>query len=366
MNIAFIVKFSANSYSGGRIHALALAYAFACVGYDVDIYTNTIPIFLKDLPDGEAKERICFYANRLFLHKIRKPYVHIVVVPHLACKIPGFDPFVFYPFVRMMKKVNKCLLWYIDFESPNWINETDTFIRNISDYRDSNKLIKNVDIILSTTKIGSEYAKVYYKKYNPQLQFHQLYLSINSTVANKVFGVVKKSNSVCFFGRFNLQYKNPTSLINIIRSLPCDFTLKIIGNKSAVNATLLECITNEAKKKNIVLAFYSKINDEQKFTLLASARLLLFTSKFEGYGLPPIEAQYVETPVLCSDLPVLREVNPLARFTNFDDVIQLEKDILDVLGSPPSPASLHESIAAFATYERFSANLKQIINSIYK
>jgi glycosyltransferase involved in cell wall biosynthesis len=96
--------------------------------------------------------------------------------------------------------------------------------------------------------------------------------------------------------------------------------------------------------------------------LLASVRLLLFSSKFEGYGLPIVEAQYVGTPVLCADLPVLREVNPLAKFTNFDDDIQLKKDILDILSHPPSLMYLCESVVGFATYEQFSQNLKKTIN----
>jgi glycosyltransferase involved in cell wall biosynthesis len=361
MRISFIVKFSANSYTGGRIHALALAYAFARIGYNVDIYTNTIPVFLKDLPDGEAKERIYFYVNRLFLHKIRKPYAHIVVVPHLACKIPGFDPFIFYPFVRMMKKVNKCLLWYIDFESPDWINETDTSFRDISLYRYCNTILRNTDVILSTTKIGKVYAKQYYTKYNAKLHFRQLYLAINSVVADKI-GIVEKTNSIVFFGRFNQQHKNPSSLLNIIKAMPMGFDLLIIGNKNTIDGVFLKQINDEAKKKNIKITFHSNVSDEQKFLLLACARLLLFSSKFEGYGLPPVEAQYVGTPVLCTDLPVLREVNPLAKFTDFDDITRLGKDIMDMLSNPPSPVQLRGSVAGFATYEQFCQNLKSIIN----
>jgi len=41
--------------------------------------------------------------------------------------------------------------------------------------------------------------------------------------------------------------------------------------------------------------------------LLAQARALLFPSFAEGFGLPPFEAMARGTPVICSDLPVLRE-----------------------------------------------------------
>ncbi len=43
-------------------------------------------------------------------------------------------------------------------------------------------------------------------------------------------------------------------------------------------------------------------------TLLQGARALLFPSLAEGFGLPPLEAAALGTPVIASDLPVLREV----------------------------------------------------------
>lgn len=42
--------------------------------------------------------------------------------------------------------------------------------------------------------------------------------------------------------------------------------------------------------------------------LMARARALVFPSLAEGFGLPPLEAAARGLPVLCSDLPVLREV----------------------------------------------------------
>lgn len=49
-------------------------------------------------------------------------------------------------------------------------------------------------------------------------------------------------------------------------------------------------------------------DDATVSALLRHARALLFPSLAEGFGLPPCEAAALGVPVLCSDLPVLREV----------------------------------------------------------
>lgn len=48
-------------------------------------------------------------------------------------------------------------------------------------------------------------------------------------------------------------------------------------------------------------------SDAQIAQLLESSLALIFVSKEEGQGLPPLEAMAAGCPVICSDLPVLRE-----------------------------------------------------------
>jgi glycosyltransferase involved in cell wall biosynthesis len=50
------------------------------------------------------------------------------------------------------------------------------------------------------------------------------------------------------------------------------------------------------------------LTDGAVAALLQGARALLFPSLAEGYGLPLVEAAALGTPVVCSDLPICREV----------------------------------------------------------
>lgn len=56
--------------------------------------------------------------------------------------------------------------------------------------------------------------------------------------------------------------------------------------------------------------FVGSKDDQELSSLYTNASALVFPTSFEGFGLPPIEALSAGTPVIASDIPVLREVLP--------------------------------------------------------
>ena len=52
----------------------------------------------------------------------------------------------------------------------------------------------------------------------------------------------------------------------------------------------------------------TRSRNEGLASLYEQAQLVLFPSLYEGFGLPAVEAQWAGAPLVCSDLPVLREV----------------------------------------------------------
>lgn len=78
------------------------------------------------------------------------------------------------------------------------------------------------------------------------------------------------------------------------------------------------------------LHFTGYVSEPQKFDLLSGCEAFIFPSFSEGFGIPIIEAALFGAPIICSDIPVFREVtNGLASF--FD---------------PASPPTLVEKIEA--------------------
>ena len=75
--------------------------------------------------------------------------------------------------------------------------------------------------------------------------------------------------------------------------------------------------------------------------VVAGARLLAFPSRYEGFGLPPLEAMAAGVPVVASDLPAVREVTGgLVRLAPVGDVDALAGALLAELRAPTPPERL--------------------------
>jgi glycosyltransferase involved in cell wall biosynthesis len=106
--------------------------------------------------------------------------------------------------------------------------------------------------------------------------------------------------------------------------------LVIVGNYDAFRTSDSQTIQliNE-ENENIV--FTGAINDRDLFDFLTHATLLVQPSKYEGFGLPPLEALYLGCPVLLSDIPVFEEnyMDFPVTFFHLEDIDDLSKKLLE-------------------------------------
>lgn len=97
------------------------------------------------------------------------------------------------------------------------------------------------------------------------------------------------------------------------------------------------------------------VDDAALRQVVAGAAALVLPSRYEGFGLPPLEAFACGTPVVVSDLPVLREVSgPLAVYARPGDPDALAEAVLAVLaddGGAVARAARRNRAATF-TWQR--------------
>ncbi len=107
--------------------------------------------------------------------------------------------------------------------------------------------------------------------------------------------------SVLFVGRL-VEDKNISFLINAWKQIPSNITLNIVGTGPLMNA-----LTKQARgMQNII--FHGYVNDENLWRFFRSTDMLVCPTRFEGFGMPPMQSLYFEKPCLASDLPILRSV----------------------------------------------------------
>lgn len=117
-----------------------------------------------------------------------------------------------------------------------------------------------------------------------------------------VFTPKAPEKSLVYMGSF-LPYKNVDTLARAMSLLP-GYTLYLLSNVTDDEKQhLLDLVDDPAQ-----LVFENGASDERYHELLSSAHAFVTASKFEGFGIPLLEAQANNAPVVCSDIPIFHEV----------------------------------------------------------
>jgi len=174
----------------------------------------------------------------------------------------------------------------------------------------------------------------------------------------KILGSNKSINSV--YQSFNFHktsssnYKTPKNyllhigsfekrkdLITLVKAfkLVNDPSLKLVlagsqiinGNSEVLGEIKTFVLQNKLEDKVILAGFVSK---EEASILYKNARIYVFPSLDEGFGIPILEALSFSLPVICSDIDVFKEVGgDYVEYFKVGDSISLSEKIISVLGS---------------------------------
>lgn len=118
---------------------------------------------------------------------------------------------------------------------------------------------------------------------------------------------------------------------NIIRSCQAfkEFTLKYKTYK-LVLTSIYSFKTKEKILKilNNNVIFVGQVDDNDLSWLYKHAKALLFTSEYEGLGMPILEAMQANVPIVCSDIEIMREIaGESVYYANPYDVIDIASEL---------------------------------------
>lgn len=112
--------------------------------------------------------------------------------------------------------------------------------------------------------------------------------------------------------------------------------------------------------------FTEYVSDTDLSALYSSCMLFVYPSRYEGFGLPPLEAMSCGAPVIASRIPSITEVvGSVARLVNPDDVADIENAIVELARSSGSRQRM--SLAGVKRASEFSwANHATRVRAVYQ
>jgi glycosyltransferase involved in cell wall biosynthesis len=111
---------------------------------------------------------------------------------------------------------------------------------------------------------------------------------------------------ILFVGRLELK-KGLDYLLEAFSQLAdSGIKLKLVGKPGFGYEKLTEIIANKNLSERVEVVGF--VDDNLLKKLYLGARFFVFPSRYEGFGMPILEAMSAGVPILCSDIEVLREI----------------------------------------------------------
>ena len=324
MKICFIGSMPRYNYSGGRLLALNFAEALSRSKENaVSFYTNSLTSMLDEFPaDSRLSLRVSDnWGKRLrFEHK----FDVVIIVPQLAAIETHFK------MLQFAKRVSRKVV-LLNFESPNWINEVSPFKRDESNWDGWKLIASEANAILSISAESDKFARIFYRNINPNLDYGYCYTCINSFAADSVTAPLVPSKRVIMLTRRDA-HKGFASLDVFESSAFRGYEVCVAFGSGALTKLEENRITKSLSQYGVGFRPLGLIAGRAKFAILKDSKALFFPTRFEGFGIPPLEAGYCGVNVVCSDLPVLREFGEKAfYYADPDDLNSQRGQLLQAL-----------------------------------
>ncbi len=245
-------------------------------------------------------------------------------------------------------------------------------------YKRITSVLKYADVILSISEFTKKELLGLFPKYDekkiitvyipvPAYEEEKI-LSDNNVfqeIVLKKYGL-KKGEFVLYVGMIEMR-KNIQRLIqsytHILENL--DMPLVLVGSKGWGIKEIRESIPKSLKEKFMFLGYAPTVD---KLILYKTAKLFVFPSLYEGFGLPPLEAMSCGCPVVTSNISSLPEIcGDAAYYVDPYDIDSIIDGILNVVTNDNVRNELIKKgyeRANFFSFENFGNRLKNVLDKI--
>ncbi len=356
MRIAIHAINSPSDYSGGRFAAWMMAEALAERGHEVVLRTTCRPVFCRDFAAYPAHDTIRVVTDGGGpWRKAPEPCDLVIVVPHATRDM------LFYRRALLHARRAGAKLALLNFESANWFNSLSPEPRDPCLWNGWRYIATRASLVLSTAQEGTRFAREFYDNAN-ETAFDHCLLGLNSRVTDSVPPMPREKRIVLITRLTKGNgHKGGNRLDDILCEAMRGYTLVLIVGVGTLSETHADGLQRLADAHGVRLEFLYRLSEREKFIELKRSALVLFPSLFEGYGLPPVEAQYCNTPCVAFDLPVLREVSGdaiiYAERGNWED---FRRKVTETLQSNRAWDHLHNQIAPVAKFEHYAARVDEV------
>lgn len=244
--------------------------------HNITIIENNIPPFsfqeLFSFPIREINQCDAFFT----------PYINIP----LGIKVPIFSTIhdvIFFDLKNLTSLSGRCL---------RWLFYKSTCIRS--------KLIFTV----------SEFSRQrILHHFNPSVPIEIIYNGVTISIKEQKLEYNNKKNNILYVGNIKPHkgLKTLVSAYNLAKEKGLEQNLLIVGeykNFKTADNDFLQVI--DSNKDNII--FTGRLSDEELIRKIKEAQVLVLPSLYEGFGIPPLEALYLGTDAIVSDIPSLSEI----------------------------------------------------------